>query len=64
MISNIDLTEYKNTSQPINRIKNHKSKKYQNNWQITAPPAAAEKSRKFSALNSLVFTVGIKRRSL
>ncbi|MEL5636225.1 hypothetical protein PTR68_02945 [Serratia ureilytica] len=60
----MDLTEYKNISQPISRIKNHKSKKYQNNWQITAPPAAAEKSRKFSALNSLIFTVGIKRRSL
>ncbi|MGP2870421.1 hypothetical protein ACTVM4_01515 [Serratia ureilytica] len=44
--------------------KNHKNKKYQNNWQITAPPAAAEKSRKFSALNSLIFTAGIKRRSL
>ncbi|WP_186766772.1 hypothetical protein [Serratia marcescens] len=38
----MDLTEYKNISQPINRIKNHKRKKYQNNWQITAPPAAAE----------------------
>ncbi|MGN2496874.1 hypothetical protein [Serratia nevei] len=63
VISNIDLTEYKNTSHYIDRIKTQQNKKYQHNKQREPPPSAAEKSRKISAAVNLIFTTGLKQPS-